>query len=153
MARVKVEPRLAAFLDMIAWSEGTYGKGDDGYNVLFGGSTFDGYYDHPRKIITVGKLHSSAAGRYQLLERYYDIYSKRMRLINGFTPENQDLIAIQQIREELALRPIRNGDIPLAIRLCSNIWASLPGSPYGQHTHDMNKLVDVWVKFGGKVRS
>lgn len=152
MTRIKVEPRLAAFLDMLSWSEGTYGKGDEGYNVLYGGKLFNGYFDHPRQIINAGKYTSTAAGRYQLLERYYDIYSKRLGLFGGFTPENQDLIAVQQIREERALGPIRNGDIALAIKLCNNIWASLPGNPYGQPTRTIEQLVNVWVKFGGKQR-
>ena len=62
---------------MIAVSEGTAGKGDDGYNVIVGGALFQGYNDHPRKLVWIRQgLASTAAGRYQLLKRYYDAYKK-----------------------------------------------------------------------------
>ncbi|MBE0437784.1 MAG: hypothetical protein IBX56_18520, partial [Methylomicrobium sp.] len=42
--------RIDAFLDMIAYAEGTVRFGsENGYNVIVGGSTFDDYKDHPRK--------------------------------------------------------------------------------------------------------
>jgi len=67
--------QLQAFLDMLAWSEGTDKPGQPtrnrGYDVIVGGSLFTSYADHPRKLVTLNpKLRSSAAGRYQLLSRY-----------------------------------------------------------------------------------
>ncbi len=90
---------LQAFLDMIAFSEGTYGKGANGYNVLVGGTLFDnGYADHPRKLVKLSAtLSSTAAGRYQLLARYYDDYRKQLGLAD-FKPSSQDAIAVQQIK-------------------------------------------------------
>ena len=41
-------PNIVAFLSTIAVSEGTFGEGDNGYNVLAGGKLFEGYADHPR---------------------------------------------------------------------------------------------------------
>lgn len=38
-----------AFLTMIATAEGTAKLGDNGYNVLVGGSLFTGYADHPQQ--------------------------------------------------------------------------------------------------------
>ncbi|MEE6802685.1 lysozyme, partial [Escherichia coli O8:H10] len=63
-----------AFLDMLAWSEGTDKPGQPtrnrGYDVIVGGSLFTCYADHPRRLITLNpKLKSTAAGRYQLLSR------------------------------------------------------------------------------------
>ncbi len=49
-----------------------------------------------------------------------------------FSPENQDAVAIQQIKERGALPMIEAGDIAGAIAACSNIWASLPGNDYEQ---------------------
>ena len=46
-----MSPNLKAFLDMIAVSEGTAGKGNDGYNVIVAGNLFDSYDDHPRKLV------------------------------------------------------------------------------------------------------
>ncbi len=64
---------------MIAYSEGTdNGKQptkDHGYDVIVGGANFDDYADHPRKIVWIKQgLASTAAGRYQLLSRYWDVY-------------------------------------------------------------------------------
>lgn len=143
------------FLDLIAFSEGTSTvKGsDDGYNVLYGGGLFTGYQDHPRQKLTFpinGKrVTSTAAGRYQLLARYWDAYRMSLRLQGGFTPENQDRIALQQIRERRALEEIKAGRIPDAIAKCSNIWASFPGNTYGQNPHRLDKLLGRWVELGG----
>lgn len=109
------------FLDLIAFSEGTSTvKGsDDGYNVLYGGGLFTGYQDHPRQKLTFpinGKpVTSTAAGRYQILARYWDAYRVSLRLQGGFTPENQDRVALQQIRERRALDDIKSGRIADAI--------------------------------------
>lgn len=143
------------FLDLIAFSEGTstVKASDDGYNVLYGGGLFQGYADHPRRKLTFpinGKpVTSTAAGRYQLLERYWDAYRVSLRLAGGFTPENQDRIALQQIRERKALDDIKAGRIQQAIAKCSNIWASLPGNTYGQNPHRLDKLLGRWVELGG----
>lgn len=148
-------PNVLAFLDMLGWSEGTTTiKGsDDGYNVLYGGGLFHSYADHPRRRLTFGingkSVTSTAAGRYQLLERYWDAYRVSLRLAGGFTPENQDRIAMQQIRERRALDDIKAGRIQQAIEKCSNIWASLPGNNYGQNPHRLDKLMVQWQKLGG----
>lgn len=149
MPRIKlIHNNLAAFLDMIAWAEGTKDKGDDGYNVMFGGELFTDYSRHPRIINTVGSLKSSAAGRYQLLYRYWASYTKQLRL-NGFDPIVQDCIAIQQIREQRAVPSIYKGDIKSAIKLCSNIWASFPGANYGQKERHIDDMIDRFYWFGG----
>lgn len=146
-----MSPNLKAFLDMIAVSEGTAGKGNDGYNVVVGGSLFNSYDDHPRKLIWIRPgLASTAAGRYQLLKRYYDAYKKQLNLPN-FSPLSQDLIAIQQIRERGALQDIEKGYINIAIDKVKNIWASLPGAGYGQHENKIDKLIAAYKDAGGTV--
>lgn len=155
MPRLKDLPsNIAAFLDVIAFSEGTtrFGK-DEGYNVIVGGSLFDSYADHPRKMIDLPKLgiKSSAAGRYQLLSRYFKPY-KQLLLLPDFSPESQDKIALQIIKERQALKPILDGDFALAVSLCRNIWASFPGAGYGQHEHKLDKLTQKFIEFGGKLK-
>lgn len=146
---------VVAFLDMIAYSEGTSTvKGsDDGYNVLYGGGLFTGYLDHPRQRLTFpinGKpVTSTAAGRYQLLSRYWDAYRDSLRLQGGYIPENQDRVALQQIRERHALDDIKTGRVDQAILKCSNIWASFPGNNYGQNPHKAEKLLAFFVSAGG----
>ncbi|HBE5220961.1 TPA: lysozyme, partial [Escherichia coli] len=45
-----------AFLDMVAWSEGTDNglqpTRNHGYDVIVGGELFTDYSDHPRKLVT-----------------------------------------------------------------------------------------------------
>lgn len=136
-----------AFLDMIAHSEGTstIKESDNGYNVIVGGSLFQSYKDHPRKLVVLNKkgLKSTAAGRYQLLARYFDAYKKQLTLPD-FSPMSQDTIALQQIKECRALNDIDAGRFDEAVKKCARIWASLPGAGYGQHE---NKLVDLRIAY------
>ncbi len=145
---------LKPFLDTIAYSEGTFGKGHDGYNVLYGGGYFQGYNDHPRKKLRFaikGKfVTSTAAGRYQILARYYDAYRVTLNL-RDFSPASQDAIAVQMIREQRAMADVEAGRFELAVRKCANIWASLPGAGYGQHENTMIALRDFFVGVGGKL--
>jgi len=149
-----VEKNLKAFLDMLAWSEGTstIKASDNGYNVLVGGGLFNGYADHPRQLIDIPrlKIKSTAAGRYQLLSRYWDVYRKQLGL-KDFSPVSQDAVAIQQIKERKALQLISDGKINQAIEKCSNIWASLPGAGYGQHEHKIDDLLRKYVQYGGSI--
>jgi muramidase (phage lysozyme) len=139
-----------AFLDMLAVSEGTAGKGNNGYNIIVGGSTFHDYSRHPnlRVYIPRIKIYSTAAGRYQLLYKWWVAYCKQLRL-KGFTPDVQDAIALQQIREQGAFKDIIDGRFELAVRKCRNIWASLPGAGYGQHENSLDKLAAAYRKAGG----
>ncbi|MCY1383819.1 Phage lysozyme [compost metagenome] len=118
---------------------------------MVGGGLFQGYADHPRRLVNLPRLgiKSTAAGRYQLLSRYWDAYRKSLKLTGGFTPENQDRVALQQIRERRALDDIKAGRIPEAIEKCRNIWASLPGAGYGQREHQLEDLLAHYVAAGG----
>lgn len=140
-----------AFLDMVAWSEGTSTivESDRGYNVIVGGKLFTSYSDHPRVRVNLGHgLYSTAAGRYQLLERYFDAYKKLLD-VPDFSPESQDTIALRQVAESGALPDIDAGDIETAIAKCAHIWASLPGNNYKQHTNPIPKLVFIYKDSGG----
>lgn len=145
---------VVAFLDMLAVSEGTSTTpgSDDGYNVLVGGELFQGYADHPRKLVRLERLgiSSTAAGRYQLLARYYDAYKTQLKLPD-FGPLSQDLIAIQQIRERRAIALIQAGKLAEAISECKTIWASLPGAGYGQHEQSYDKLASTYLDYGGAI--
>ena len=131
---VEINNQRKAFLDMLAWSEGTDNgrqkTRNHGYDVIVGGELFTDYSDHPRKLVTLNpKLKSTGAGRYQLLSRWWwDTYIAAWpeRLLS----ESQDAVALQQIKERGALPMIDRGDIRQAIDRCSNIWASLPGAGY-----------------------
>ena len=134
-------PSIKAFLDCIAWSEGTSRSPitqNNGYDVVVTGvdgpSIFTDYSDHPfaKGLLPVcvrenPPLYSTAAGRYQLLLRYWAAYRAELHLPD-FSPTSQDVVAIQQMKERGAVAHIAAGDIQGAINACSNIWASFPNN-------------------------
>lgn len=151
---------LRRFLNLIAWSEigpKLLALSDNGYNVIVGSTPenpilFNDYSDHPRRKVYEendswdhdGKEDAStAAGRYQILARYYDAYKKQLGLPD-FGPASQDRIAIQLIKECKALDDIVAGRIRDAIIKCHSRWASFPGAGYGQHENKLEKLMEVF---------
>lgn len=148
-----MSPNLKAFLDMIAFSEGTdngrQATKNHGYDVIVGGGNFTDYSDHPNQLVWIKQgLASTAAGRYQILNRYWKFYKNQLKL-SDFSPASQDAVAIQQIKECKALEDIEMGYIDIAIGKCSRIWASLPGAGYGQHENDSATLIAQYQKNGG----
>lgn len=155
---------VVAFLDMLAWSEGTStspATKDDGYDVIVTGAdrlpeVFTDYSAHPfsrgrsSKRINSKGLTSNASGRYQFMLRDYAHYRGLLKL-KDFGPLSQDVWAIQLIRERRALPLIQAGKIEDAIARVRNIWASLPGAGYGQPEHKLSDLMAVYRKAGGAV--
>jgi muramidase (phage lysozyme) len=149
-----ISPNLSAFLDMLAWSEigpELLAESDDGYNILVGSTPehpllFDSYADHPN--ILNHQLNSTAAGRYQLLHRYWPPYKAELRLPD-FSPASQDLVALKQIDEAGATADILAGDLASAIDKCAHLWASLPGAGYGQHENTLQNLQTAYTTAGG----
>src|SRR5690349_12159740 len=95
-------------------------------------------------------LRSTAAGRYQLLSRYFDYYKNLLKLAD-FGHASQDAIALQQIKERGALPDIDAGDLETAIRKVRNIWASMPGAGYGQHENTLARLEGYYRDAGGSL--
>jgi len=155
-----MSPNLQAFLDTIAFSElgpELLAESDDGYNVIVGSRPgrahlFTSYADHPRQHITLmirGKVtESTAAGRYQILARYFDVYRVQLDLPD-FGPDAQDSIAIQMIGECHAIDDIEAGNFTVAARKCASRWASLPGANYGQHENQIADLTAAYISAGG----
>ncbi|HHA2690813.1 TPA: glycoside hydrolase family protein [Stenotrophomonas maltophilia] len=155
---------VLAFLDMLAWSEGTstsQATKDQGYDVIVTGAdrkpeTFADYSVHPfskgrkSKAINSKGLTSNASGRYQFMLKDYGHYRALLKLPD-FAPLSQDRWAIQLIRERRALSLIQAGKIEEAIGRVRNIWASLPGAGYGQPEHGLADLLAVYRKAGGAV--
>jgi muramidase (phage lysozyme) len=151
---MEINPKLRAMLDLIAFSEGTSTHPltrNNGYDVLVSGihgpSVFTDYSKHPFEgggsvVVRTGppELISTAAGRYQLLARFWKVYKVQLHLAD-YSPAFQDAVAIQQIGEGKALALIEAGNIEGAIAACSNIWASFPCNDYGQGGHSMQTLV------------
>lgn len=142
---LRTNPQVQQFLGLLKQSEGTAGKGDNGYNVGFGGGLFTSYSDHPRVsrefTQTDGKRNSTtAAGAYQFLKNTWDDVSKVVGA-KDFSPENQDKAAIELIRRGGALDNVLTGDFQGAVNKLGSTWASLPSSPYAQPKRTMNELL------------
>ncbi|MFC5861109.1 glycoside hydrolase family 104 protein [Acidicapsa dinghuensis] len=150
-------PQLTAFLDLIAWSEGTSTHPltrNDGYDVIVTGADgapeiFTDYADHPfaggrkPKLIRMEPpppILSDAAGRYQQMLKYWPAYKAQLELPD-FGPASQDKLAIQLITECRAIRLIEAGQVTAAIAACSSRWASFPGNNYGQGGRKIEELM------------
>lgn len=159
---MQISNNLRAFLDMLAWSEGTStspATKNNGYDVIVTGidkkpEVFTDYSDHPfnkgrpSKVINSKGLTSNASGRYQFMLRDWSHYKGLLNLPD-FGPLSQDKWAIQLIKERRAIVDIEAGNIVQAINNCRNIWASLPGAGYGQPEHKIEIILQQYQKVGG----
>lgn len=150
---VSREPNVRAFLDVLAACEGT--AGPNGYRTLFGGGTFASFAKHPGIVIDAslgGKpLSSTAAGRYQFLSSTWRALAGRYGF-PSFEPDWQDAGAVALIAEKPgALDDLRAGRLDDAVAKVARVWASLPGSPYGQPTKHPTFVRDVFVRAGGRL--
>lgn len=151
-----VAPALKAFLDLIAFSEGTSTGLDNGYGVIVSGvdgaHTFTDYSTHPfangRLPIAVNNegLRSTASGRYQQVVHNWRIYKLLLKLPD-FGHESQDTMAIQEIKECGGLEMIADLKIADAIRACASRWASFPGAyKQGRGPHSMEELLEKYAE-------
>ena len=138
------DPNVRAFLDMIGYSEGA------DYNTLFGGGTFDSFYDHPRQVISKSGYKSSAAGKYQIIRKTWDDVAPKIGA-QDFQPATQDAAAIYLIKRRGALNDVIAGNFTAAVQKVRKEWASLPGAGYGQPERDLAQLQAVYQQAGGTV--
>lgn len=131
------DAKVMAFLDLIAWAEGT----NDDYNVIFTHARFEGNA-HPRQIKCSGSLCSDAAGRYQFLSSTWDGLG-----LPDFSPANQDKGAIALLKQSGAYDLVLKGDVQGAIAKASGTWASFPGNSYGQPTKPIDQLLSKYNEF------
>lgn len=137
---------IRAFLIMIQYAEGTYGK--DGYRRLYGGGSFNDFSKHLNSPQTKWGITSTAAGAYQILNKTWVELQGKLGLID-FSPVNQDKAAIELIRRRKALDDVYAGRFTQAIAKCRKEWASLPGAGYGQNEKNVQNLLAVIKVAGG----
>ncbi len=153
-----------AFLKAIRVSE-DYEKSDaERYNTVYGGGTFINMTDHPAitgewtgKALTAQQCYgagltppckSTAAGAYQFTKPTWQWIKLRIG-VTGFGKTDQDLGAIDELRFHNALDDVIAGNIQQAIQKLDGVWASLPGSQYGQPTAELNDWLDEYKNAGG----
>ncbi len=153
-----ITKQLAAMRDVIAFAEGTdrpevQKSNHGGYDVIVGGGLFHCFKDHPRVLVPLKRygIKSSAAGRYQFIRATWDALRKRLKLTD-FSPRSQDAACDELLRECGARRHLEAGKFDDACFAANNIWASLPGSPYGQRTENIATLRRIFVERGGTIR-
>ena len=106
---VEINNQRKAFLDMLAWSEGTdNGRQENQKSWLWRHcrrrAPFTDYSDHPRKLVTLKpKTQINRRWRYQLLPAGGMLYQKQLGLERLLSGKSQDAVALQQIKERGAL--------------------------------------------------
>lgn len=145
IATTNFSPHLKAFLDTIAWAEGT--TAPNGYRMRFGGTFFSDYSQHPDDCIPFRHTCSTAAGRYQFLTTTWERLQEELDLPD-FSPPYQDLAAKRLIEEEGALADVEAGRFETAVYKVANVWASFPTeagvSYYNQPSQPIGKLRSVY---------
>lgn len=133
-------PRMKAFLDTIAWAEGTFNRPNSGYQTLFGGGQFFDMSKHPNQCIAMrdGRC-STAAGRYQILNKTADSLG-----MSSFSSQAQDLAAVELIRSRGALDDVLAGRFDEAAYKVGGEWASFPNNSYGQPQKSLELLREFY---------
>ena len=150
-ANKNLPPEARALLDVIATDE------SPDYNTIYGGQKFDDYSRHPGAYIPIRKgphagEKSSAAGRYQFIERTWNDQAKKLGLTD-FSPESQDLAAWNYAQETYGnrtgrslLADLQSKDpraLPGITQALSKVWTSMPGG-IEQRSH-ANKFLDRYT--------
>ncbi len=131
-----------ALLSVIGWAEGL----GNCYHYSFTYQPFDSFARHPGVSYCVRGLCSTAAGRYQFLKSTWEQLASKEKL-PSFEPRYQDQGALALIRERQISDYDHAYDFPRfkrAMSFLGPVWASLPGSPYGQATRS---LEDAWQRY------
>jgi len=138
------DPNVKAFLDVLAKPE-SGGR----YDVSVGGKTFKDMSKHPE--MYNASLNSDAAGRYQFLSTTYNPIAKRLGL-KDFSPQSQDLAAVQYLKDLGVLDEIQSGD-PKKIedakrRLQKSTWTGLRKYGEGQASNYFLERKSYYSKNG-----
>ena len=153
---VEINNQRKAFLDMLAWSEGTdTGRQKNQKSWLWRHCRRRAIYwllRSPCKLVTLNpKLKSTGAGRYQLLSRWWDAYRKQLGL-KDFSPKSQDAVALQQIKERGALPNDWSWWYPSGNRPLQQYLGFTAGRWLYRLEHKADSLIAKFKEAGGTVR-
>ena len=148
LAAGAVPAKHRALLDTIAFTEGTRGRGDDGYDVTFAYHYFSSCAHHPNLHICVGRYCSTAAGRYQFLTTTWNGLG-----LGNFGPANQDRGGMKLVSRRGAIVPAGRAltatEFTNTMNRISYEWASLPPGRYGQPSYSMSSTRAQYCRFAG----
>ncbi len=134
-----------AFLDTIAWAEGT--AGPDAYRMQFTGTLFSSFEDHPREIKCGwsygSRLCSDAAGKYQFLSTTWDRMAKKIGA-EDFSPANQDRAVIALLEEYGVLEDIEAGWFDYSAIQVIPVWPSFQDVGNGDLATAIARLEQVY---------
>ncbi len=126
MQQLARQSNIRAFLEVIAFAEGTDGDNDpalSGYSVMMGGTPqrpklASDLYNHPGGV---------ASGRYQAIPGTWAI-AQRVLGLYDFTPESQEIFGAWNIsrNKPLILQALNQNNFPAAVEEASTEWASFP---------------------------
>lgn len=141
------DPEICAFLDMIAYAEGTLSE--NGYRLIYSYEEFTSFNDHPRCVVCAPSngttICSSAAGRYQISQKEWDRIAGLIGA-KDFSPLNQDCAAVFLLICSGAFDELKAGKFSGAVCKVRKIWASMPDAPYNQPTKKEHDLYRVYQK-------
>lgn len=148
--KLLANPRVRAMLNTIAFAEGA------DYNTRVGGSTFNDLSKKPGKSTYIKSIgtNSTAEGRYQFLNSTWERVAKDLNL-SDFSPQSQDLAAIELIKRRGALGDVLDGNLAGATEKLAKEWASLPtksgkGAYSGQRAKSLESLRKVFEGDSGE---
>ena len=141
---VEINNQRKAFLDMLAWSEGTDNgrqkTRNHGYDVIVGESCYWLLRSPSQTCHARQNSISLGAGRYSFFPVGGMPTASSLAWKTSLR-KVRTLWHCNRLRSVALLPMIDRGDIRRAIDRCSNIWASLPGAGYGQFEHKADSLI------------
>ena len=170
-ARGNYGPHTKAFLDTIAFAEGTYDQPNSGYNTHFAFDRTENLSAHPALIKSGGGYRSDAFGRYQFMSPTWAGLGGAVNPHDGkpfkpgrdMSPANQDWGAVQLTLSRLRSAGYKANSASDLERILkseglskrfaaamSGEWASFPNtvgvSAYGQPVKKLNSLQNFFGK-------
>jgi murein DD-endopeptidase MepM/ murein hydrolase activator NlpD len=135
------DPKIMAFLDTIAWAEGT----GDNYDIAYTFAKLPSLDKHSETIRCdeTGSLCSDAEGRYQTLSTTWKSWAAAAG-VTDFSPLSQDKAAIAGLKSAGVYDMILAGDIKGASCAVGKVWASFPCNDYGQGQKDAGQLEQIY---------
>ena len=142
---VEINNQRKAFLDMLAWSEGTDNgrqkTRNHGYDVIVGGELFTDYSDHLKLVTLNPKLKINRRRTLPASFPLVGCHRKQFGL-KDFSPKSQDAVALQQIKERGALPMI-------SIDRCSNIYTIAGRWLWSVRSIRLDSLIAKFKEAGG----